>query len=130
MRAMRRLLQGLAALAVLGFFATFLMEATFQGRSTRVQLVRHDSGARLATVGTPFDAVDVPREAIVEPARDGLAALVDAKKLAASGPTLRLDTVQRFAWLARIGCVLAAGCLLLGIRISDRLGLPPDLSEG
>lgn len=104
--------------ALLGFFVTFLMEASFEARSTRVQVVRREDG-RWATVGPPVQWVDVPRAAIVEPGRDGIAALVDGARV--KEPVLTLDSIRRFAWIARIGCLLALALGVFGPRLIDRM---------
>lgn len=119
MKALRWFLPGFA---LTGFFASFLLEASFEARTTRVQLVRREEG-RWATVGSPIDLVDVSPRAIVEPGRDGIAALVDADRL--KEPVLHAKSIRQFAWLARIGCLLAALGTFLGFRAIDRLRIPP-----
>jgi hypothetical protein len=125
MKAFRWLLPGFA---IFGFFATFLLEATFEARTTRAQMVRKEEG-RWVTVGASVNLIDVPKTAIVEPGRDGLAALVDVDRL--EGPVLHLESIRRFAWLARIGCLVAAISTLAGFWVIDRLRLapPPDAIE-
>lgn len=110
------------ALAAVGFFATFVFEASFEARSTRVQLVRREGGpqSRWLTVGAPFQVLDVPPSAVVEKGRDEVATLVDAEILRQSGGILPLESIHRFAWIARIGCLLAAALLVTGVRLLRR----------
>lgn len=103
-----------------GFFATFLFEASFQARATRVQLVCREEG-RWATVGNPKEWVAVPKAAIVQPGRDGVATLVDATRV--REPVLGMESIRRFAWVARVGCLLALALGIFGPRMIDRVRL-------
>jgi hypothetical protein len=108
----------LPAFAGVGFIATFLFEASFQARSTLVQLVRKEEG-RWVTVGKPAEWVAVPQAAVVEPGREGVATLVDGARV--REPVLAMDAIRRFAWVARIGCLLALALGVFGPRLIDRV---------
>ncbi|MGV3614738.1 MAG: hypothetical protein ACO1SV_05305 [Fimbriimonas sp.] len=121
---MKAALWVLLALAIGGFFASFLFEAGFEARSSRVQLVRRESGPGSAwrTEGSPFEMLDVPLDSVVEPGRDGAAALVDVNRVNRHRPILLTSTVRQFAWLARGACLMAALCLFAGLRFYERMG--------
>ena len=108
----------LPAVASAGFLATFLFEASFQARTTRVQLVRREEG-RWATVGKPEEWVAVPRAAVVQPGRDGIATLVDVTRM--REPVLGMDSIRRFAWVARVGCLLALALGVFAPPMIDRI---------
>lgn len=114
---MRTVLWVLVGFAALGFFASFGFEAIFLARSTKVQLVKRDprEAGRWITMGDPFEVVDVPEAAVVEKGRDEIAALVDAGALRKAGPTLTLETIRRYAWIGRLGALLAISYLLFGM---------------
>ena len=122
---MKAVLRLLFAVALAGFAFTFAIEASFEGRTTRIQLVRKGPDGALGFVGDPVEIVDVPAAATVQAGGLGRAALVDIRALESHGPVLKTDSIRSFAWPARLGCLLAAISVFVGMRLYERYRVGP-----
>ncbi len=112
-------------IAILGFASTFALEASFEGRAQKVQIVKIDTsqhspfGPVTSDVGDPtMMIVDDPSAFLKNRTATGLP-MLDAGKLEASG-ALKLETAQSVVTLARSGCVLAAIVTLAGLVLLGR----------
>lgn len=121
MRAVLRLLLGLA---VVGFLGSFYLEGALAQRATFAQLVdRKPDGNTLR--GKPVRILDVPAAAILAPGTATTPALVDPTAL--KPPIVLLDEIARLAHITRLGCLLACVITVFGLRRLHNLHLvAPD----
>ena len=110
-----------------GFFATWLLEASFEGRAQLVQFVRmNPDGLRAGsqgyvTLGAPQKVIlDAPGAFLPGYASPGVRlADVDWLKRKSLSP-LHLGSVQLIAWYARVGCLLSMAISVVGLVVLQR----------
>ena len=134
MRSMRFVLWIFLIASSLGFFASTILEKSYEAKAQKVQIVRIDHQAK-NPLGQETVDVGVPALLIVEDDRPFLKnktplglPMIDVETLhQKNGSIIRLETIQSVTALARVGCLLTICSMIFGLIIVRRLSawIPP-----
>ncbi len=117
---MRTVLWVLVALAAFGFWFSFAMEGSYARQSRLIQIVRRTT----APDPLPYESVGEPSRFLVSdpsvlmaPFKPGDPERADEAQLKGGGVSLiPLEQLTLFAYLARVGSLVAGVICLLGLR--------------